>query len=100
MLWKVVITDEASAIFKGSCLSADDLETIKTWARTVAKYGPAKLLERPDKWADHPLVGEWAGHRSSSFSHRGRIIYRIEAHVITVVVVRITPDHDYRQKEQ
>jgi transcriptional regulator with XRE-family HTH domain len=41
-------------------------------------------------WADHPLYGDWRGHRASSFSHSGRIIYKVEEHVITVTVVRIT----------
>ena len=98
MVWKVVITDEAAGIFKGKILSADDLETIQSWAKTVMKYGPDKLQEQPGKWADHPLHGEWSGHRSSSFSYKGRIIYKVEAHVVTVQVVRITADHDYRRK--
>lgn len=100
MVWKVIIFNEASEIFKNKTLSDDDLITIQTWAKTIVKYGPEKLKEQSHKWADHPLVGQWAGHRSSSFSYKGRIIYKIEAQVVTVLVVRITADHDYRKKEK
>jgi mRNA-degrading endonuclease YafQ of YafQ-DinJ toxin-antitoxin module len=100
MAWKVIITDKASQVFKSKALSDDDLETIQTWAKTVVKYGPEKLQEQPYRWADHSLFGEWAGHRSSSFSYKGRIIYKVEANVVTVMVVRITVDHDYRKKEK
>lgn len=100
MAWKVIITDKAAEIFKSKILSADDLETIQTWAKTVVKYGPEKLQEQPHKWADHPLFGEWTEHRSSSFSYKGRIIYKVEAQVVTVTVVRITANHDYRKKEK
>ncbi len=100
MVWKVVITDEAAEIFKSKTLSSDDLETIQTWAKTVMKYGPKKLHEQPHKWADHPLFGVWVEHRSSSFSYKGRIIYKVEAQIITVMVVRITADHDYQKREK
>ena len=97
---EVIITDEAAEIFQSKALSSDDLETIQTWAKTVVKYGPDKLHEQPHKWADHQLFGEWAEHRSSSFSYKGRIIYKVEAQVVTVMVVRITADHDYQKKEK
>ncbi|MEW6056517.1 MAG: hypothetical protein AB1540_07865 [Bdellovibrionota bacterium] len=100
MVWKVIITDEAAEVFKGKALSADDLETFQTWAKTVMKYGPEKLQEQPHKWADHPLFGEWRGYRSSIFRYKGRIIYKVAAQVITVTVVQITADHDYRRKEK
>ena len=100
MAWKVIITDEAAEIFKSKTLSDDDLETIQTWAKTVVKYGSEKLQEQPHKWADHPLFGKWAGHRSSSFSYKGRVIYKVGAQVVTVTVVRITADHYYGKKEK
>ena len=61
--------------------------------------GPEALLNRPDKWADHALTGQWSGFRSSSFGYRGRIIYKVENEIITVVVVRITPEHDYKKRK-
>ena len=97
--WQVRIEDTASAIFKTNQLTRDDLEVIKEWRKTIVEGGgPQSLLKRPDRWADHPLHGEWAGHRASSFGYRGRIIYRVENEIITVVVVRITPEHDYKKR--
>ena len=47
-------------------------------------------------WNDHDLTGEWIGHRSSSFSRLGRIIYKIEDGQIKIVkVVKITATHQY-----
>lgn len=97
--WKVNITDEAANVFKGSALTTADKIVIQKWAELVRDRGPAALAERPGMWADHPLYGEWRGHRASSFSHSGRIIYKIEERVVTVAVVRITTDHDYRRKK-
>jgi addiction module RelE/StbE family toxin len=47
-------------------------------------------------WRDHELMGKWKGHRSMTFSFKGRLIYRIEHDVVVVRVVRITSDHNYR----
>ncbi|MFN7904040.1 MAG: hypothetical protein ACK5P5_02550 [Pseudobdellovibrionaceae bacterium] len=47
-------------------------------------------------WNDHELVGKWKGHRSSSFSKLGRIIYKIEdCKVKLVKVMKITATHGY-----
>lgn len=100
VIWKVKIEDKAAEIFRSNQLTHDDLEIIKQWRHTIIEGGgPEALLKRPDRWADHPLHGEWAGHRSSSFGYRGRIIYRVENEIITVVVVRITPEHDYKKRK-
>ena len=98
--WQVKVEDSAAEIFSTNLLTRDDLEVIKEWRKTIIEGGgPSALLKRPDKWADHALHGEWEGHRSSSFGYRGRIIYRVENEIITVVVVRITPEHDYKKRK-
>ena len=99
VLWQVKIEDKATEIFQKKTLTHDDLEVIKEWRKTVGEGGPGALLNRPDIWADHPLYGEWVGYRSSSFSYKGRLIYRVESKIVTVVLVRITKDHDYKKKE-
>jgi addiction module RelE/StbE family toxin len=43
---------------------------------------------------DHTLKGEWAGARASSLNKHWRVIYRVEADVIQVAVLRIS-SHDY-----
>ena len=95
--WKVKIEESAEKIFHSRKLSSEDREIIYKWAKEVESYGPDALLKKPGVWADHPLFGEWEGYRASSFSYSGRIIYRIENQIITVVVVRISPDHDYKK---
>lgn len=95
--WKVKIEDDAEAMFHSKQLTAEDREVIHKWAKEVATHGPEVLLKKPDIWADHPLFGKWQGYRASSFSFSGRIIYRIEDKIVTVVVVRLSPDHDYKK---
>ncbi|MEO6775976.1 MAG: hypothetical protein ABI467_23650 [Kofleriaceae bacterium] len=97
--WKVHIAEEASKMFQDNALTTDDRIVIQKWAELVRDHGPEALSERPGMWADHPLYGEWRGHHASSFSNSGRIIYKIEEQVVTVAVVRITPDHNYRSKK-
>jgi mRNA-degrading endonuclease YafQ of YafQ-DinJ toxin-antitoxin module len=95
--WQVKIEDEASQVFHGKQLTPEDRQVIHQWAKEVAAHGPQVLLKKPDIWADHSLSGKWEGYRASSFSYRGRIIYRVEDQVVTVIVVRISPDHDYKR---
>ncbi len=97
--WKVKITDEAARLFEGKTLTIEDRVIIQQWAKLVQTRGPEALLERPGMWADHALYGEWKDHRASSFSHLGRIIYKVEERVVTVIVVRITHDHDYKKEK-
>ena len=98
--WRVKIKPEAEAIFKTDELTLDDKLIIRKWAQTIIEHGPDELQKAPSIWADHPLYGEWQGHRASSFSYRGRIIYRVEAEVVTVVVVKITTSHDYKRDRE
>lgn len=99
--WQVRIEENAAEIFLSGQLTRDDLEVIKEWRRAIVEgSGPEALLKRPDRWADHALHGRWEGHRASSFGYRGRIIYRVENEIVTVVVVRITPEHDYGKRKQ
>lgn len=97
--WTVNISDEAARVFEGKDLTTDDKIIIQQWAELVRDHGPDGLLRRPGMWADHALYGEWRGHRASSFSHSGRIIYKVQDQVVTVTVVRITAAHDYRRKK-
>ncbi len=46
---------------------------------------------------DEALSGDWKGHRSSRLNEQWRVIYSVEADVMIVQVVRVTP-HDYRKR--
>ena len=55
----------------------------KTWDLKEATQSlDDSILSRQESvvnfWNDHELVNEWVGHRSSSFSKMGRIVYKIE----------------------
>jgi mRNA-degrading endonuclease RelE of RelBE toxin-antitoxin system len=96
-MWEVKIEDQAAKILDSTQLSEEDRVIIREWARFVRRNGPDALKNFPQIWADHPLHDQWKGFRSSSFSYLGRIIYKVDRHIVTVVVVKITPDHDYKK---
>ena len=95
-MWKVRIEDKAAKIFSSNALSEDDRRVIYEWAKLVRDHGPNELHKQPSVWADHELYDDWEGYRASSFSYKGRIIYKVENKIVTVTVVRITPDHNYK----
>ena len=96
-MWKVKISAQAAKVFESNTLTDEDKIVIQKWATIVSKYGPAELERSPSIWADHALYEEWQGHRASRFSYKGRIIYKVEAQIVTVIVVRITNSHDYKR---
>ena len=75
---------------------------------------PREVLVRYEKWKDvvamsgqpglrlikgfhdEALSGQWARHRSSRLGIQWRVIYRVEAAEIQVLVVAVTA-HDYRR---
>ena len=82
--------------------------------RRLAKL-PVEVLKRYEKWKDivevsgpqglrlirgfndEALRGDWKGHRSSRLGLQYRVIYRVEADQLQVMVLELTP-HDYRRK--
>ena len=95
--WKVQIEPEASEIFCGTDLTQEDKEVIHIWAKFVRKNGSEALQTRPGMWADHALYGDRKGERASSFSNLGRIVYKIDDKNRTVIVTKITHDHNYKK---
>ena len=47
---------------------------------------------------DEQLRGEWKGHRSSRLGDQYRVIYKVEEHRVSVVVMDVTA-HDYRRQQ-
>lgn len=95
--WKVQIEDATSTIFSGTDLTQEDKEVIQIWGKFVKKNGPDALQTRPGMWADHALYGDRRGERASSFSNRGRIVYKIDEENRMLIVKKITHDHDYKK---
>jgi addiction module RelE/StbE family toxin len=76
---------------------------------------PTEILKRYEKWKDivrisgpqglrlikgfhdESLRGQWRGHRSSRLGQQYRLIYKIEADEVLVLVIDITA-HDYRKR--
>jgi addiction module RelE/StbE family toxin len=98
--WSVELTSEAEKIlradFKAGKITVDDVKIIKRWIADVEEQGLQYTQGKSD-WRDHPLSGEWSGHRAISFSYSGRVIYRVENERVIVQVVRVTADHDYKK---
>ncbi len=96
--WKVIITEKAQLEFlnmkKKGLLTKEDQDIIYIWTKEILTNGLSNILDSK-KWNDHKLEGNWKGYRSSSFSFKGRIIYKVENQKILVEVVRITTSHDY-----
>lgn len=99
-MWQVKIEDEAYETLESGELTKSDLEVIHQWAKLVNEDGPAALQMSPQIWADHELYDEWKGYRASSFSYKGRIIYKVKEKIVTVTVVRITAEHDYKKEKE
>lgn len=88
------VEKEVRALIKAKRLTLEDQAIIHAWIQQVSAHGPESI--RGDfKWADHALHGEWMGYRSSAFSHRGRIIYRILDKKVVIKIARITDQHNY-----
>jgi len=71
------------------------LKRFEKWKDIVRLTGPAGLLAIKGFY-DEALTGQWHGHRSSRLNIQWRVIYRVEADVFFVEVVRVTA-HDYRK---
>ncbi len=100
MRWKIeydsTVEIQLRQNFATGKLTKEDVALLKLWSIEVEEHGP-KHLQKNKIWDDHPLEKEWAGHRSSCFSYKGRIIYRVDGVKIIVRVVRITLEHDYKK---
>ncbi|MCB0356742.1 MAG: hypothetical protein KDD40_07025 [Bdellovibrionales bacterium] len=98
--WRVELDEKAKfelmELKKSGELSQGDIEVLRKWVSEIEEGGFDAIKNSPF-WNDHPLHSDWEGHRSSSFSYKGRIIYKVIDNKILVMVVRITVDHDYRR---
>lgn len=98
-MWKVLFSAQAEKdikkLVRSNVLSEADREVIATWIKQIQEFGPDSLREGVNFWYDHDLHDNWKGHRSSAYSFKGRLIYKVEERKITVLVVKVTATHDY-----
>jgi len=90
------VEKEVSLLIKTKKLTTDDQAIIHAWIQQMSLHGPDSICG-DFKWADHALYEEWEGYRSSSFSNRGRIIYRIVEKKVIIKTARITDVHNYKK---
>lgn len=102
--WKVQLNPVAEKDLKdrlrGGLISSDDIAVLRAWVSTMEEKGPNFIATTAAvHWNDHPLFGNRAGQRSSSFSDAGRIIYRIDTSRNIIEVLRVTAEHNYSTDE-
>lgn len=88
--------EELRRMLQHQILSSADIKVLLRWISDMEEFGP-KFISNSSEWHDHALEREWFGHRSSAFSHSGRIIYKVMEDLIVVKVAKITTDHDYKK---
>lgn len=72
------------------------LKRYEKWKDIVRASGPAGLRSIRGL-RDEALAGAWKAHRSSRLGQQYRVIYKVEASEVVVLVVQITA-HDYRTR--
>jgi proteic killer suppression protein len=69
------------------------IKKYELWKNIVFRHGPNKLREFKG-FHDEKLIGKRRDQRSSRLSLQYRVIYTVEQHNVTVLVLEITP-HQY-----
>ncbi len=93
-MWEVL--EHRRAARRLDRLPVDILARYEKWKDIVRVSGP-QGLRLIKGFHDEALRREWRGHRSSRLSQQYRVIYRVEAELVEVLVVDVTP-HDYLRK--
>ncbi|GAC1352137.1 MAG: hypothetical protein NVS3B20_07360 [Polyangiales bacterium] len=91
-MWRVV--EERAAAKAIGRFQPQIAEKYALWCAIVRQSGP-NGLRSIKSFHDEKLTGKLAHLRASRLSLQWRVIYRVEAEVVSVYVERITP-HDYR----
>ena len=81
--------------FRRGAFRIEILKRYEKWKDIAMLSGP-QGLRAIRGFRDEALSGDLKGCRSSRLSEQWRVIYSVEADVMTVQVVRVTP-HDYRR---
>jgi len=95
-MWKILEHRQADKELSSGRVPVEILKRYEKWKDIAAISGPDGLRAIRG-FHDEALAGEWKGCRSSRLNEQWRVIYSIEAGVMTVLVIRVTP-HDYRRR--
>ncbi len=77
-------------------LPTEVLKRYEKWKDIVGISGPTGL-RRIKGFHDEILLGDWRGHRSSQLGGQYRVIYKIAANELLVLVINLAA-HDYRKR--
>lgn len=95
-MWTVLEHRQVDKDLRGR-VPAEILRRYEKWKDVASLSGPAGLRAIRG-FQDEALAGEWKGCRSSRLNEQWRVIYEVEADVLRILVVRVTP-HDYRRRK-
>lgn len=95
-MWRIRESRSADKALSSGRIPLEVLKRYEKWKDVAMLSGPSGLRAIRG-FRDEALSGEWRGFRSSRLNEQWRVIYGVEADVLTVVVVRLTA-HDYRRK--
>jgi len=93
-MWEIL--EHRRAVRRLDRLPLEILKRYEKWKDIVRISGP-EGLRLIKGFHDEALRGEWPGHRSSRLGLQFRVIYRVVANEILVLVIDITA-HDYRKR--
>jgi plasmid maintenance system killer protein len=91
-MWRIVERRDAAKIIDR--LPPQVAGKYAFWCATVRQSGP-QGLRMLRSFHDEKLSGKLVDMRSSRLSQQWRVLYRVEADIVTIYVERVTP-HDYR----
>ena len=95
-MWKILESRQADKELSSGRVPMDILKRYEKWKDIAMISGPQGLRSIKG-FHDESLSGDWKGFRSSRLNEQWRVIYSIEADVMSVQVIRVTP-HDYRKR--
>lgn len=94
-MWTILEHRQADKEFSSGRVPVEILKRYEKW-KDIAMLSGSKGLRAIKGFRDEALSGDLKGFRSSRLNEQWRVIYSVEADVMTVQVVRVTP-HDYRR---
>jgi addiction module RelE/StbE family toxin len=95
-MWLIRESRKADRELSSGRVPMEILKRYEKWKDIAMLSGP-RGLRAVRGFRDEALSGEWRGFRSSRLNEQWRVVYRIEAAVLLVEVIRVAP-HDYRRK--
>jgi addiction module RelE/StbE family toxin len=95
-MWKILEHRKADKELSSGRVPIEILKRYEKLKDIAALSGP-QGLRAIKGFRDEAISGRWQGFRFSRLNEPWRVIYRLEADVMVVQVVRVTP-HDYRRR--